>query len=198
MGFKGVKIIQVCFRDGTQKRVWIRHGKRAIRVRVIESLLYNYRSVSSTTLSIVIAISAHSKFNPVVVSQQWSAVLLFTDSLCRAKRKSVIEHAQNVRINVILCMCMVSSGPLLSIDFSVESSDFVGGQPTPWSDCEFAQFDLGLCSPHMLEDTFSPGAAQLLKLYSEGTIYRLLILDLIQLLCLKLANSRRQYFIISS
>ena len=35
----------------------------------------------------------------------------------RVKRKRALDHAQNMRIYIILRMCKVSSGQLLSIDF---------------------------------------------------------------------------------
>ena len=59
----------------------------------------------------------------------------------RAKRKVVFEHAQNVRIHIILCMHKVSSGPLLSID-TFYSIQWFRWQQRPWSDCANAQADL--------------------------------------------------------
>ena len=44
---------------------------------------------------------------------------------------------------------------------SVVSNYSVSGQWRPWSDCADAQSDLGLRCPHVPEDTFSYGAAQL-------------------------------------
>ena len=44
---------------------------------------------------------------------------------------------------------------------SMVSIDSVNGQWRPWSDCADAQADLGLCCPHMPEDTFSRGTAHL-------------------------------------
>ena len=45
--------------------------------------------------------------------------LLFTflqySKMDRIKRKKGFEHVQNAQIQIILCMCKVSSGPLLSI-----------------------------------------------------------------------------------
>ena len=45
---------------------------------------------------------------------------------------------------------------------SIESNDSVSGQRRPRSDCMDAQSDLGFHCPHMLEDTFSHGAAHIL------------------------------------
>ena len=44
---------------------------------------------------------------------------------------------------------------------SVVCNDFVSGQQRTYSDCADAQADLGPRCLHMLEDTFSHGAAQL-------------------------------------
>ena len=44
---------------------------------------------------------------------------------------------------------------------SVVSDDFVSGQWRPWSDCADAQADLGLRCPHMPDDTFLLGAANI-------------------------------------
>ena len=44
---------------------------------------------------------------------------------------------------------------------SVGSNDSVSGQWQPWSDCTDAQADLGFCSAHMTEGTFSHDAVQL-------------------------------------
>ena len=75
----------------------------------------------------------------------------------RAKRKSVFEHAQNVRIHISLHMRKVSSRPLLSAHFVV-SNDSGSRQRKSWSDCADAQADLGLRCPHMPEDAFLHGA----------------------------------------
>ena len=40
VGFKGVKIIKACFRDIENFVETQKHGKRTIRVRIIEVLLY--------------------------------------------------------------------------------------------------------------------------------------------------------------
>ena len=45
---------------------------------------------------------------------------------------------------------------------SLVSNDSVSGQRRTWSDCADVQADLGLRRSHMLEDTFSHGAAYLI------------------------------------
>ena len=53
--------------------------------------------------------------------------------------------------------------PLLSKEkFYILPDDSVSGQARPLLDCADAQADLGLCCPHMLEDTFSHGAAHII------------------------------------
>ena len=52
----------------------------------------------------------------------------------------------------------------------------------PWSDCADAQSDLGLSCPHMAEDTFSHGAAQLYdggpgRKLSDGSVLTLFLYD---------------------
>ena len=43
----------------------------------------------------------------------WLLCKLF--KIGRVKRKNALEHAQNAQIQITLCMCIVSAGPLLSI-----------------------------------------------------------------------------------
>ena len=60
------------------------------------------------------------------------------------------------------------------------SKDSVSGQGRPWSACTDVQADLGLCCPHIPEDTFSHGMSHLVYFllpsdssFSEFTIYTL-------------------------
>ena len=54
---------------------------------------------------------------------------------------------------------------------SIVANNSASGQGRPWSDCADAQADLGLRCPHMLEDTFSLGAAHILVTSKEYKIY---------------------------
>ena len=61
------------------------------------------------------------------------------------------------------CACAKYHPSLFSLLLhSVVSNDCVSGQWRSWSDCADAQLDLDLRDPHMLEDKFSYGAAQIL------------------------------------
>ena len=65
-----------------------------------------------------------------------------------SSQKSVFEHAQNVRIHIILRMRKFSSEHLLSMH-SIVSNDSASEQRMPRSDCADAQADLGLRCLHM-------------------------------------------------
>ena len=66
-----------------------------------------------------------------------------------------------MQIKIILPMCKISSGPLLSFIYSVIFNYSVIGQWRSSSDGAYVQTDLGLFSPDMSEDTFSHGTAHL-------------------------------------
>ena len=92
-----------------------------------------------------------------------------------SKRKDYFEQAQNAQIHIFYSAHAYSDicSPLIHSIVSNDSisgqwrprSDCASGQWRPWSDCADAQSDLGLRCPHMLEDTFSHGAA-------HKTLYR--------------------------
>ena len=58
-------------------------------------------------------------------------------------------------------VCAKSHPCLCPFIHSVVSNDSVSGQWRPWSDCMDVQIDLGFCCPHMSEDTFLQGTAQI-------------------------------------
>ena len=75
------------------------------------------------------------------------------------ERKSVLEHIQDVQIQIILHMHKVSSRPLLSIHTFCSIQSFYQQTGRALSDCMDTQADLGLRCLHMPEDMFSHGAA---------------------------------------
>ena len=80
-----------------------------------------------------------------------------------SKRKDYFEQAQNAQIHIYSAHAYSDiCSPLMH---SIVSNDYISGQWRPWSDCADARSDLGLRCPHMLEDTFSHGAA-------HKTLYR--------------------------
>ena len=73
-----------------------------------------------------------------------------------AKQKGIFEQAQNAQNTDLSRACAKSHPGICSPAIhSVVSSESVGGQRIPRSDCADAQADLGLRSPHLLEDIFS-------------------------------------------
>ena len=92
----------------------------------------------------------------------WYTSLRWPDTVWPCQTKTVFEHAQNVRIHIILRMRKVSAGICSPLIHSVVSNDSGSGQRRPWSDCADAQADLGLRCPHMLEDMFSHGTVRLI------------------------------------
>ena len=92
----------------------------------------------------------------------WYTSLRWPDTVWPCQAKTVFEHAQNVRIHIILRMRKVSAGICSPLIHSVVSNDSGSGQWRPWSDCADAQADLGLRCPHMPEDMFSHGTVRLI------------------------------------
>ena len=87
-------------------------------------------------------------------------------------RENVYSNMRNTRRFRSSCACAKYHPGLCSpFIHSVLSKEYVSEQWRPWSDCAFAQSDLGLRSPHMPEDKFSQGAANLI-LIREGGNYR--------------------------
>ena len=77
------------------------------------------------------------------------------------KQKSVFKHVQKVQIHLILHMGNVLLRHFSPLKHSLVSNDPVCKLQRPWSDCMDAQADLGLCCPHIPQDTFSHGAAHM-------------------------------------
>ena len=73
----------------------------------------------------------------------------------RTTRKYVFEHAENAWDSDSSNACAKSPPSICSaLIHSIMSDDSVRGQRSLVSDCSDAQTDLGLCCPHMSEDTF--------------------------------------------
>ena len=83
-----------------------------------------------------------------VLVQDTLAVIVLQVEPHQAK-KNALEHAQNVRSHIIMHMCNVLSGLLLSIDTFFSSQLFLRGQRRFWSDRAAAQSDLSLRCPHL-------------------------------------------------
>ena len=76
--------------------------------------------------------------------------------------KGVFEHAQKVQIQIDPAHSQSHPGICRLLIHSKVSKNCVGGRRWPRSDCASAQSDQGLRCPHMPEDTFSHGIAQIM------------------------------------
>ena len=118
--------------------------------------------------------------------------MIFIQRRCNAKlcgcvkQKSVFEHVQNMQIQIILHMHRVSSELLLSIHtFCIIKWVLLSD---PIRVC--ANFDLGLRYPHMPEDLFLYGAANINIMCLLGVaVAKRLALLLLNTTCPVLANS---------
>ena len=90
----------------------------------------------------------------------------------RDKQKCMVKHAQNARADLSHVFWKSHSGICSSLIHFIASNDYVSGQQRPWSDCADAQADLGLGCPHMIEDTFSHSAANMVITLAESLLIK--------------------------
>ena len=83
---------------------------------------------------------------------------MLNDNIGRVMRADVFGYIRNMRWFRSSCVnAKYHPGLCSSFIHSVISNDFVSGRWRSWSDSAHAQTDLGICCPHMPEDTFSHG-----------------------------------------
>ena len=112
----------------------------------MSSAIWNTASYQLNTTAINLLLSIGNKFNWAAPSEKG------TSSMRKMHRFVFIPRMRKVSSEHI-------NSPLIH---PVVSNDSVGGHRRPWSDCADAQADLGLCCPHLPEDTFSRIKAQVI------------------------------------
>ena len=141
---------------GTQNRVWIIHGERAIGVRAIEIRLYYLNQLVWSPLYIPFSFVDFRYSSRVLSVMLIGVILIYKVSIFKTEmslnvRKRTFRHVLSAKIQISLRIRAVWSESSLGAFWIAKIAKFLHADNEDWSDCADAQADLSLRLAHMSE-----------------------------------------------